>query len=127
MNQEVEIARPPNFLNRVARRKLGVSDAWELFAWERIGDTDDLLVTGGIPRLLKSGLRKGRKTWDGKGQTVAVTRSEVKAEFLTYEAESGNCHNCGGSGQEWATWSAASGNEYQQCRVCDGTGKAGAA
>lgn len=118
-----EIARPPCFIDRVARKKLNALESWEHYKWE-IVSLDDLLVTGGIARLLKSGKREGRRTWDGKGQTVVVTAAELSAEYLLYESETGNCHKCGGSGRALFSWCAIDGNEYETCQACDGTGKA---
>ena len=116
--------RPPSYIDIVARKKLAAAAEWEHFAWKKIGTTDDLLVTGGVPRLLQSGPRKGRKTWDGKGDDVVVTRAEIEAAFAAYEAETGNCHECGNTGQQWAGWSVADGVRYTTCTVCNGTGKA---
>jgi hypothetical protein len=120
----VGASRPPHWMDIVARQKLSVSEDWEIFKWTAIGDTDDVIATGGVPRLLQSGPRKGRKTWDGKGQDVVVTRAEIKAAQAVYEAETGNCHVCGDTGQQWVGWSVADGHKYDTCRTCDGTGKA---
>lgn len=124
MNAAHTPVRPPSFIDRVARKKLNAPESWTHFRWQCVGKTNDLLVTGGIPRLLKSGPRKGKKTWDGAGETVSITDAELAADYLVYEAETGNCHKCGGSGQEWIGWSATDGNKYQSCKSCAGTGKA---
>jgi len=44
--------------------------------------------------------------------------------MLAWEAETGNCFRCGGSGQESFGWSKAEGRLYRQCSRCGGTGKA---
>ena len=116
--------RPPSFIDRIARKKLNALESWTHFKWQCIGKTDDLLVTGGITRILKSGPRKGKQTWDGVGEIVCITATELEADYLAYEAETGNCHKCGGSGQEWRGWSAIDGNKYESCHYCLGTGKA---
>jgi len=124
MSEAQEAVRPPSYLDIVARKKLNAPAEWEHFAWKKIGETDDLIVTGGVPRLLQSGPRKGRKTWDGKGSDAVVTRAELEAAMVAYEAETGNCHKCGNTGQQWAGWSVAEGVRYSHCEACDGTGKA---
>lgn len=59
----------------VAARKAG-DPAWEPFRYERVDDS--LLLTGGVPRLLKTGLRKGKKVWDRTAATkIVVTDAEA--------------------------------------------------
>ena len=112
-------------LDAVARRKVSGPDGWEVCAWERIGDTGDLIVQGGVPRLLKSGPRKGEKTWrDGPVQKAVVTRAELDAEHARYEAETGKCGDCYGRGEVLKSWSAAEGLKHRECKRCAGSGNA---
>jgi hypothetical protein len=111
-------------ITEVARRKVSGPPEWEVYAWEHIGDTHDLLVTGGVPRLLKSGPRKGKKTWDGKGEKAVVTRAEMDEEQRRYECDTGNCGECLGSGEVFAGWSSTDGVKMKACRQCGGSGKA---
>lgn len=107
----------------VAIRKAGI-EGWEPFAWEIIG-TDGMLITGGIPRLLTRGPRKGKKTWSGCASSkVVVTRSEVDAEEVRYVAETGNCGKCYGIGRELVGWSVAEGEKFSPCKACGGKGGA---
>lgn len=108
-------------MDAVAIRKSGI-EGWEPFKWERVGE--DAIVTGGIARLLKSGPRKGRKTWDGKGTSVVVTRAEVEAQIAQYVAETGNCSECYGSGEVFKSWHHIEGTKYRVCPKCNGTGQA---
>lgn len=112
--------KPIYHMDAVAIRKAGI-EGWEPFAWERVGE--DSLVTGGIPSLLKSGPRKGKKTWRGKGTSVVVTRAEVDAEAARYSAETGNCAECYGEGQVFASWHHIDGTKYHPCKACGATGK----
>lgn len=115
----VEPARPPEWLNIVARKKLGVGEDWRWCKWEVVGD--DLIVEGGVPRELKSGSRKGMPTWRDSALTrLIVSKVEIEQAKAAYEAESGNCFECAGSSLEWAGWSAEAGNRYRQCRRCSG-------
>lgn len=121
-----------NFPEIVARKKLGRGDDWKWCAFESIGSTDmilkgvaDMIITGGVPGKYVSGPRKGQDKWSGVPKDrVIVTQSEVDAAIASYETETGNCHNCGGSAEEWAGWSAVAGNRYRPCRKCAATGKA---
>jgi hypothetical protein len=115
--------RDESHMSRIARRKLGAPPEWELCGWERVG-TDGVLITGGIPRLLKSGPSKGKKTWrDSEITKAVVTKGEEAIERAAYEASTGNCGECLGSGKTWAGWKLGEGSSYRQCRDCSGTGK----
>lgn len=108
-------------LDEVAKRKVSGPDGWEVYGWERVGS--DLLVEGGVPRLLKAGPRKGQKTWrDVPVQKAVVTSAELTAEHDRYEAETGKCGDCYGKGEVFASWSATEGTKYRQCQRCGGTG-----
>lgn len=116
-----------NFMEVVARKKVGEVQEWEVFKWEAVGEGEHLsyIIEGGVPRLLKSGKRKGKKTWrDSPSKRTVVTKAEIVQAAKDYEAETGNCHVCCGSGQEWAGWSCDEGNKYRDCRRCSATGKA---
>lgn len=123
--------QPPNFMEVVARQKIGdKAAAWEIFKWERIGEGNDFVVGLGQTRLKTSGKNKGKKTWrgtDGRqlphGKAV-VASTEIQAAEAKYEADTGNCSICGNTGQSFASWSAAEGTKYRTCRRCNGTGKA---
>ena len=114
-----------DFVEIVARKKLNQPQEWQMCGWERIGDSYDLLVEGGIPRLLKSGPRKGMRTWrDSKINKVCVTEAEEIQEKLNYEKETGKCCKCSGSGSMWYEWNHIDGNKYKPCNRCGATGKA---
>lgn len=115
---------PPPFLFDVATRKAKVA-GWEWFASRVVGEGDDaaFIVTGGVPRVLKSGPRKGAKAWDRKAATeVVVTRAEVAAEEAAYEAATGKCRRCAGSKVHMTASSTERGVTYSRCWRCKGTG-----
>ncbi len=116
-------------MERVARRKLGaVPEGFEFFSWRVIGETDASEFRGGVPRILKSGPRKGEKTWKGSVvHTAIVTEAEGRAEQIRWVAETGSCGECLGSGERFKSWSVTEGTKHAPCRDCDGTGKAQAA
>ena len=108
---------------RAAYRKLGNPPGFEFYLYRCIG-TDAVLYRGGVPRTLKSGPRKGKKTWVGCASLeCVVTESEAAAERKRYETETGNCGACMGKGQEWWGWSATDGDDYRPCRTCNETGR----
>ncbi len=114
----------PSHLEAVARRKLTpLPEGWESFRYLRIGP-DATQLTGGVPRLLKSGPRKGEKRWDGPSQTAVVTDAEVAAEFARYERETGHCGGCLSAGEVSNGWSITNGHRLKVCRRCNGTGNA---
>lgn len=114
-------ARPPCFMTLVARRKLGQGEDWLWCKSELIGK--DVLLEGGIPPLFTRGKYAGTPNWKGVPLTkVIATRQEIDQQMVAYEAETGHCRNCAGSGQELAGWSAETGVRYRTCRRCDGSG-----
>lgn len=113
-----------NSYERVARRKLKITDeAWTWCNLQRCGP-DATKVEGGVPRLLKSGPRKGRPTWrDTKLDVCIVTDAEVAADRKEYEATTGNCFECTGTKQ--VCWSVSTeGRKYKACPRCNATGVA---
>lgn len=110
-------------LNSIARRKTDNPHEWEIFKWEAIGG--GLIVTGGVPRKLKSGKRKGKLTWrDSKSEKVIITSEELKNEETLYEKTTGFCHHCEGKKSVFKSWDHIEGTKYQPCRDCSATGKA---
>lgn len=120
-----EPATPPDWIDVVARKKLGQPQEWRWCKFEAIGDTDDCLVEGGVPRLLQKGKNKGRPTWrDSVLSKCVVTRSEMDQAKADYETETGKCNECAGSGQRYVGWSRDTGKRFRPCVRCNATGKA---
>lgn len=114
------------FHEDIARRKLGVGADWRWCKSEVIGvyGHGDFLLTGGVPRQLKSGPRKGKNTWAGaKLDRCVVTKAEIVAEQIAYESTTGACHRCLGEKQAIQSMSQ-DGTTYRECSRCAGTGKA---
>lgn len=113
-------------VERVGMRKLGDPEGFAFFKFTALAD-GTILMVGGKYRLLKSGKRKGERTWNGCGgeQTIAVAPSEVKQEEERYSAETGKCSRCLGEGKTFASWSATDGVKHRACSACSGSGEAG--
>lgn len=119
-----EPAMPPDWLNVVARKKLGQPPEWRWCNGQVIGETRDFLVEGGVPRELKSGIRKGLPTWkDAVLSKCVVTDAEIRLAQMDYEIETGKCWECAGSGEKHIRWNHKTGNQFADCPRCDATGK----
>lgn len=106
----------------VAIRKAAIP-GWLPFKWQAA--SGDIIVTGGVARVLKSGPRKGKLSWKGcKESMVVVTRPEVESEKARYVVETGNCSGCYGKGEVFQSWHHIEGTKYRKCPDCDGAGKA---
>lgn len=106
----------------VARRKLNAPPGFEFFKFQCIGN-DAIALTGCVSSgVFTKGKRKGRPRYDGKPLTAVVTDAEAAAERARYEAETGKCGECCGSGQLFAGWHHIDGTTYRPCHVCAGTG-----
>ncbi len=117
MNEQSKI----DHFEAVAIRKSKV-EGWRAYAWKRAGD--DLIITGGVPTIISRGKNKGRYKWDGKGESVVVTRDERDAEYSRYVKDTGNCGDCYGEGRQLSGWSKDDGARYRECKLCNGTGRA---
>ncbi len=114
------LAYPPNFIERVALRKLPAG--YWAYRFEALDYTAKpatiFRITGGKPRTLKSGPRKGSLTVEpGTSVEVYVTRAEALAEEQAYEDETGKCGACV-DGKVRRT------SGLVDCKRCDGTGRA---
>jgi hypothetical protein len=121
----------PSFLDMTVRKKIGLPVEWEIFAWSLIGnckedwDRGDMLVSIGVPRRLKSGPRKGKKTWRGcETRKCVVSRVEVNQTAEAWERETGKCMDCYGTGNKWSGWSRENGDRFKPCKRCEATGSA---
>jgi hypothetical protein len=116
-------------LSAVARRKLNAPPEWEWYSARVLTPTDDTLVEGNVPLRRKDGsARKGHARWEGVvGQQCVVTRAEIDAATAEYEATTGNCSSCAGSGETISSVSVQDGTRYRPCRKCNGSGHPSAA
>jgi hypothetical protein len=106
-----------------AIEKLGIN-GWEPYRWEAA--TDGHIVTGSVPfGVYRSGPKKGQPVFDSTDKkTVFVSNEEIKAMANRYEAETGKCWNCKGTGEIMFGWSKKNGVIHKICSRCDGCGTA---
>jgi hypothetical protein len=103
-----------------AEIKVGIL-GWKAYTWEACGC--DSIVTGDIPvGVYKSGKNKDRPKFKGPGRKVIVTKAEMQEKATQYEAETGKCWDCKGTGQTWVGWSKEEGTRYRACLRCGGSG-----
>jgi|GEM_PF-6375854 len=58
----------------------------------------------------------------GTEQEVLITLSDLREHAKTFEDSTGNCWECKGSGEAFASWSVLEGVTYQVCDRCKGKG-----
>lgn len=106
----------------IARRKLGSQpEGFEFVSYEHVG-TDAVKLCGAVPTIRKN----GKKKWPPERlcQVAIVTQSEIDAERVRYEAETGQCAGCMGECIEFMRWSSTEGIFWRPCTDCCGTGEA---
>jgi len=112
-----------NDIMRLAETKSGIP-GWKAFRWQAAGP--DSIVTGSVPvGTYSRGPRKGEPKFKGKGTMVVVTRAEKESAATAYEAETGRCWNCKGTGQVVRKISKVEGTTYRPCVRCGGSGRVG--
>jgi hypothetical protein len=127
------IANRPPSMEQCARETFNLRADWQLTGWERKGNSPDyttcqfMEIKGGVyPHVMLSGKRKGqtnyRKPEPGTETVVALTPSQLDAWLLKWEAETGYCHECSGTGLRWSGWNHERGNRYEPCKRCKATG-----
>ncbi len=105
-----------------AEVKVGI-EGWKAYEWQNCDG--DSIVTGSVPDgVYSKGPRKGEPRFKGPGERVIVSKVELETMAVAYEAETGKCWDCRGTGKMWAGWNKAEGNSYQECQRCNGTGEA---
>lgn len=104
-------------MDSVLLRKVGI-EGWEACIMEAV--TGGMLITGGVPHMVGH-----KKKWPPRKtmERVLLTHAEIEAEYARYEAETGNCHACYGSGKETYGWTVVDGAKYRICPHCKGVGR----
>jgi hypothetical protein len=112
-----------NDILSLAETKSGIP-GWKATKWQAAGQ--DSIVSGSVPvGTYSRGSRKGEPKFTGPRTMVAVTRAEKEAAAIAYEAETGHCWNCKGTGQVVHKISVTEGTTYRPCARCGGSGEAG--
>jgi hypothetical protein len=113
-------------------RRHNLPENFAFYSWKILQDEPPLTqIIGGEFRLLKSGNRKGRKSWKGrdkaKDRTFYITKELDNEYTLAYIERTGNCPRCCGKGETLASCGVkpegGTYTTYRQCSVCKGSGK----
>lgn len=127
------MAGKPDFLLMHAREAFNLPANWHWYKLEAVGPHESpnkaILVTGAVvTAIFTRGPRKGSLNFGKRDRktecTVPISARDHEAWLLQWEESTGQCHECGGTGQAWVGWSKAEGHRYRTCHRCDGTGKA---
>lgn len=101
-------------------------EGWEAYAWEVIDDT--VIVKGAVPGVVMRGPNRGNRKWPSTKHPSyrqhVITLPDAVAWVLAWEAETGRCSACDGSGREVERWSMSEPTTYRDCRRCKGSGAA---
>jgi hypothetical protein len=116
----------PNMLELCARQKLQQPDTWLAYRYEvKNHGTPGAYyeVKGAITPLKTRGKNKGQPNWGKLDKstdfTAAIQFDQLAAFIKQWEADTGLCHKCGGTGQEFAEWSADEGTKTRPCMGCN--------
>lgn len=117
-----------NDVMQVAVKKVGIA-GWQAYEWQRAEGGS--VVRGCVPfGEYTRGPRKGEPRFDHPEcrdhRSIIVTDADMHAAATDYEAATGNCWECKGSGKEHTGWSIDKGLTHKTCSRCGGTRKASA-
>lgn len=121
-----------DWINAYCREKFNAPADWRWFSWSRKEfdkPHEFMLVEGAVcTAKIERGKRKGQDNWKLRDKeterTFSISRKELEAFQVEWQARTGNCFECYGTGQEMAGWSAARGTYYRPCAHCNATGRA---
>ncbi len=111
-----------DWMSETAREKFDLPEEWRWAQSEAI--------PGGF--LLKGNVTTEKKKRDGTLKTVwkrplekyIITKEDTQRCEKNYENSTGNCAHCEGTGKHCCGWSKDTGNNFESCSKCGGTGTA---
>lgn len=122
-----------NVFRLIAQQRTGMPPQWDWIRWEALGDLaagsdpDVFKVTGAVMPNKKRGPMKGCPSWRNRARsterTVYITPAERDVFLRDFEAKTGICYACSGSGEPLASWHYQRGCTLRECRRCGGTGR----
>jgi hypothetical protein len=124
-----------DWINLFCRDRFEVAPDWRWFSWER-KEFDQphefMLVNGAVCHArFQKGKSAGCTDWKKRDKSTermfVIRRAELEAFQREWQARTGKCFECYGTGQDWAGWNAKTGNRYRPCQHCKATGVSAAA
>ena len=119
--------QPPDLHELTARRVHSLPPEWRAGVYRSLHPLGFELI-GSVPiGIISRGPRKGRPKFPPRNQwrAVVISNEQVAETWRQWEAETGRCSHCGGSGQQVKSISVTEGASYRTCSGCGGTGKTG--
>jgi hypothetical protein len=108
----------------VARRKLApLPQGWIVSSWKPSGK-DGILLSGGVPHPVTLWGDLSGKLFEGEPQSVLVSFEEIRAESHRFEAATGKCGDCLGSGRTMMQERRSRTARQGTCPRCAGTRRA---
>lgn len=123
-------ARGLDLRTEFLKERYSLEPEWVWRSFEAIEDRPPFRFSkysGGVYPFAKTrGKYKGQTNYTrpvlGTERSVVLDDEEFKAWLPTWEARTGLCFTCCGTGQKWVGWSAAEGNRHVDCPKCSATG-----
>jgi hypothetical protein len=119
--------QPPDLHVLTARRVHRLPPEWRAGVYRSLHPLGFELIGAEPIGTISRGPRKGRLKFPPRNQwrAVVISHEQVAKTRRQWEAETGLCSHCGGSGQQVQRVSITEGVSYRTCTACGGTGTAG--
>ena len=120
-----------DFYNLIAAER-GMPAGWKWNQLKCVGELENdgsgILVTGAVCTAVYSrGKRKGDTNWSKRDRSTEkelfISRNEYDKRRQKWQADTGKCVECLGSGQILAGMSIYTGKTYRPCHKCGATGE----
>lgn len=120
-----------DLLDECARDKAGMGENWSPYSYKCLPEhpqkAEMVEVIGAVAPLKTRGKSRGNHDWNkidpATKRTVYVSFRENAEYVAAWEAKTGLCATCRGTGNEWCGWSVTEGTRYKACTKCHGSGK----
>jgi len=111
-----------DWMSETAREKFNLSEEWRWAQSEAI--PGGFLLKGSITTEKKSKDGKTKTRWERPLDKYIITKEDTRRCEENYEKSTGNCARCEGTGKHCCGWNKDTGNDFETCGTCKGSGKA---
>jgi hypothetical protein len=119
---------PGVMLEEHARELAAMPMEWKAYELKCFPPGEDelicFIVRGAVVPLKTRGKNKGHPDWknmeSATARTLYIKPDEHWPWLMDYEARTGQCFNCQGTGEEVAGWSVTKGVKHRTCSRCTG-------
>jgi hypothetical protein len=118
-----------NLFEEHARALAKMPEEWKVYSFKAIPNSDGTLeFKGAIAPIYSQGKSKGLPNWKmadkDSERAVYIKDADHDLWLVKWEASTGKCHQCVGTGEVFQSWETGKGVTYKKCSVCVGTGAA---